>query len=133
MVASWNVHTLQETGLGARRPTVLIACEIARYNIDIAALSETRLPDDGSLVETGTGYTFFLSGLPTVARRIHGVGFAVRTALVQSTQESYNAIDERLPLAKNRFATIVSVYSPTVDSSDDVKDRFYDTLYSTLR
>ena len=39
----------------------------------------------------------------------------------------------RLPLAKNRFATFVSVYSPTLDSSDDVKDRFYDTLYSALR
>ena len=38
----------------------------------------------------------------------------------------------RLPLTKNRFATFVSVYSPTLDSSDDVKDLFYDTLYSTL-
>ena len=64
MVASWNVHTLQDTGLGARRRAALIACELARYNIDIAALSETRLPDEGSLVETGTGYTFFWSGLP---------------------------------------------------------------------
>ena len=39
----------------------------------------------------------------------------------------------RLPLAKDRFATIVSVYSSALDSSDDVKDRFFDTLYSTLR
>ena len=39
----------------------------------------------------------------------------------------------RLPLANNGFATFVSVYSPALDSSDDVKDRFYDTLYSTLR
>ena len=39
----------------------------------------------------------------------------------------------RLPIAKNRFATFVCVYAPTLDSADDVKDRFYDTLYSTLR
>ena len=39
----------------------------------------------------------------------------------------------RRPLAKNRFATFVSVYYPTLDSSDDLKDRFYDTLYSILR
>ena len=39
----------------------------------------------------------------------------------------------RHPLAKNHFVTFVSVYSPTLDSSDDVKDRFYGTLYSTLR
>ena len=137
MVASWNVHTLQDTGLGARRRTALIACELARHNIDIAALSETRLPDEGSLVEMGTGYSFFWSGLPTVARRIHGVGFAVRTALLQCPKESPIATDElvmilRLPLAKNRFATFVSVYSPTLDSSDDVKDCFYDTLYFAI-
>ena len=50
VVASWNVRTLQDTGLGARRRIALIACELARYNIDIAALSKTRLPDEGSLV-----------------------------------------------------------------------------------
>ena len=138
VVASWNVRTLRDTGLGARRRTAFIASELARCNIDIAALSETRLPDAVSLVEMGTGYTFSWSGLPTVARRIHGVGFAVRTALLQSTQDCPIAIDERLmtlrlPLAKNRFVTFVSVYSPTLDSSDDVKDRFYDTLYSNLR
>ena len=138
VVASWNVRTLQDTGLGARRRTALIACELARYNNDIASLSETRLPDKGSFVEMGTGYTFFWSGLPTVARHIHGVGFAVRTALLQSTQESPIAIDERLmtfmlQIHKKSFATFVSVYSPTLDSSDDVNDRFYDTLYSTLR
>ena len=81
VVASWNVRTLQDTGLGARRCTALIVNELARYNIDIAALSETRLPDEGSLVEIGTDCTFFWSCLPTVARRIHGVPFAVRTAL----------------------------------------------------
>ena len=138
VVASWNVRILQDTGVGARRRTVLFACELARYNIYTFALSETRLPDEGSLVEMGTGCAFFWSGLPKVARRIHIVGFAVRTALLQIAQESPIAIDERLmtlrlPLAKNRFATFVSVYSPTLDSSDDVKDRFYDTLYSTLR
>ena len=78
MVTSWNVRTLRDTGLGARRRTALIACELARYNIDIAALSESRLPDEGSLVEMGIGYTFFWSGLPTVSYRIHGLGFAVR-------------------------------------------------------
>ena len=60
------------------------------------------------------------------------------TAFQQSTQESPIVIDERvmtmrLPFAKNRFATFVSVYAPTLESSDDAKDRSYDTLYSTLR
>ena len=39
-----------------------------------------------------------------------------------------------LPLANNRLATFVSIYSQidSSDSSNDVKDRLYDTLISTL-
>lgn len=36
--------------------------ELSRYNIDIAALSETRLIDEGSLTEEGMGYTFYWKG-----------------------------------------------------------------------
>ena len=54
VVACWNVRTLQDTGLEARSRTALIACEIAKYNVDIAALSETRLPDESFLVKMGT-------------------------------------------------------------------------------
>ena len=39
----------------------------------------------------------------------------------------------QLPHAKYRFATFKGVYTPTLDSSDDAKDRFYATLYSTLQ
>ena len=114
--ASWNVRTLQDTGHEARRRTAL------------TALSESRLPEVGSPVEVGTAYTFIWSGLPIDARRIHGVGFTARTALLQNTQESPITIDEqlmtqRLQLAKDCFATFVRVYAPTLDSSDDVYDR----------
>ena len=56
--ASWNVRTLHDTGLGAQRRTALIASELARYNIDIAALCNTRLPDEVTLMEMGTGCKF---------------------------------------------------------------------------
>ena len=98
MVASWNERTLRDTGLGARRRTALIACELARYNIDISALIETRLLDEGSLVEMGTGYISFSSGLITVSRRINVAGFAAMTALLQSRDERLMTL--RLPLAK---------------------------------
>ena len=138
VVASLNVRTLHDTGLVARRCTALIVCDLSRNNIDIAALSETGLADEDTLVEMGTGCTFFWSGLPTVARRIDGVGLAGRTAPFQCTQEFPTAMDERLvtlrlPRAKDRFATFVSVYAPSLDSFDDVKDRIYDTLYSSLQ
>ena len=118
MVDTWNVHILHDTELGAQHRTTLISCQFARYNIDIVALSETRLPEEGSLVEVGTGCTFFCSGLSKDNRRIHGVGFSARTALLSNTKESPITIDERLMilrlfLAKNHFAIFVSVYSPT--------------------
>jgi len=58
-----------------------VACELSRYDIDIAALSETRLVEEWSLNEVGGGYTFFevffspqhavaeTSGIPNRSRR----------------------------------------------------------------
>ena len=96
-----------------------MASELRRYNIDIAALSETRLPDEGSLTERDQGYTFFWKGLPSGSPRIHGVGFAIRNSLLHLLPETPVGINERLmslriPLAKGRYLTILSVYAPTV-------------------
>ena len=44
------------------RRTALVANELKRYNVDIAALSETTFADEGQLTEKGAGYTFFWSG-----------------------------------------------------------------------
>jgi len=41
------------------RRTALVAKELNRYNVDIAALAETRLSDENHLVEVGAGFTFF--------------------------------------------------------------------------
>ena len=47
---SWNVRTLLDRDSTARpERTELSAKELARYRIDIAALSETRLADEGIL------------------------------------------------------------------------------------
>ena len=84
----------------------------------------------------GTGYAFCVFGLLKDARRIHGLRFADRTALLQCAQESPIAMDERstklrLPHGNDRFAAIVNASAQTLDSSDYMKDRFYDTLDST--
>ena len=50
-VAAWNVRTLldrEDTDRPERR-TALIAKELSKYNIDTAALSETRLAGEGTL------------------------------------------------------------------------------------
>jgi hypothetical protein len=63
-IASWNVRTLMDNPTSSRpeRRTALVARELARYDIDIAALSETRMAGEGSLVEAGAGYTFYWQG-----------------------------------------------------------------------
>ena len=37
-----------------------------------------------------------------------------------------------LPLSKKRYATIISVYAPTMTNSDNVKEKFYEDLKSTI-
>ncbi len=115
-----------------------MALELARYNIDIAALSETRLHGEDSLTEAGAGYTFFWKGVPEGSRRNHGVGFAVKSKLLQRIPESPIGINERLmtwriPLAKKRFATLISAYAPTLDAEHNIKDDFYRALDAILQ
>ena len=46
--------------------------------------------------ETTLGYTFFWKGLPPGSRRIHGVGFAVKTILMRSFSEQPVGLTERI-------------------------------------
>ena len=117
-----------------------ISRELKRFDIDIAALSETRLADEGPIKELGGGYTFFWKGKPKYERRIHGVGFAIKNKIVNQLSELLVGFNERLmalrlKLAKNRHATIISAYAPTLDHEDDVKEQFYaelDNIFTTI-
>ena len=77
-IAQWNVRTLldRETTNRPERCTAPVAMELARYNIDIALLSETRFHASGSLNDLE--YTFYWSGKPNGERREAGVGFAIK-------------------------------------------------------
>ena len=101
-LGAWNVRTLMDRDVADRpqRRTALIAQELARYNIDIAALSETRLADTGELCEHGSGYTFFWSGRPSEERREAGVGFAIKTSLVGKLEGLPTGMNDRLIILK---------------------------------
>ena len=139
-IACWNVRTLLDIA-GAGRPerrTALIGKELKRYNLDIVALSETRLSESGSREELESGYTFFWKGKPEGVRREAGVGFAIRSSLVSHLSDLPNGISERLmslriPLKHNRFMTLISVYAPTLTSSQEDIDNFYADLKSTVQ
>ena len=62
------------------RRTALVAMELAKYNIDIAALCVTRFSESGSLNDVK--YSFFWSGKPRGERREAGVDFAIKKDIV---------------------------------------------------
>ena len=125
---------------GTNRPerrTALIASELARYNVQIAALSETRFADEGQLTEQSSGFTFFWIGRGQDERREAGVGFAIKSNLVNKLAAPPKGINDRLmtlrlPLPKKKFATLISAYAPTMTNPDEVKDRFYEDLNDTI-
>ncbi|XP_078083694.1 uncharacterized protein LOC144503067 [Mustelus asterias] len=119
------------------RRTALVARELARYNIDIAALSETRLANVGQLTETGGGYTFLWSGRGSDERRDAGVGFAVRSHLVRKLASLPKDVNDQLmtlhlPLQNRSRATLISTYAPTINNPGEMKDKFYEELDALL-
>nr|VZI34507.1 unnamed protein product [Spirometra erinaceieuropaei] len=119
------------------RRTALVARELARYKMDIAALSETRFSEQGQLEEDGAGYTFFWSGRPRAERRDAGVAFAIRNDIVGRLPCLPQGINDRLmslrlPLWGGKFATIISAYAPTMTNPDAVRDKFYEDLHALL-
>jgi len=63
-LAAWNVRTLLDRDDRPERRTAIIAHELARYNIDIAAFSETRISGSSQFEEASAGYIFFCQGQP---------------------------------------------------------------------
>ena len=109
--------------------------EFAKYNIDISALCEKRFSESSSLIDLE--YSFFWSGKPEGDRREAGVGFAIKKNIVTKLTEMPRPVSDRimamgLPLSKDNFATIISVYAPTMTNPDENKEAFYNQLASVL-
>ena len=75
------------------------------------------------------GYTFYWKGYPQSGKHLHGVGLAIKNTLLPKLTETPVGISERLmtlriPPEKNRYATLLSVYAPTLPSDSESKDSF---------
>ncbi|XP_045446396.1 uncharacterized protein LOC123654541 [Melitaea cinxia] len=137
---AWNVRTLldRDINICPERKTAIVARELLRYDVDVAALSETHLAEEGELVEHGGGYTFFWKGLAASEPRRSGVGFAIKNRLVKQLEECPIHISDRvttlrLHLRNNKYLNVISVYAPTLDKSDDIKDKFYEELAKCIK
>ena len=116
------------------RRTALIAKELARYTIDVAALQETRLGGQGQIQEST--HTFFWIG-KTAGRQDAGVAFAISNNIAGKLSSLPHGISERLmhlriPLAKERFLSVINVYAPTMTYTDEEKEGFYEELAAVV-
>ncbi|VDL93159.1 unnamed protein product [Schistocephalus solidus] len=62
-LVAWNVRSLLDNPMSNQpeRRMAQVTWELARYKVDIAALSKTRFSEQGQLEDVGANYTFFWS------------------------------------------------------------------------
>ncbi|CAH8545534.1 unnamed protein product [Dicrocoelium dendriticum] len=139
-IGCWNVRTLLDRNSSERpeRSTALVAMEIARHHIDIAALNETRLAEQGKLHEACAGYTFYWVGKAASTPRDHRVGFAISDRVHGQLVGEPTSISGRLMtvgvrLGRGKFTTFIITYGPTMCYADDTRDQFYTQLSSVIR
>ncbi|KAG8259134.1 hypothetical protein J6590_108848 [Homalodisca vitripennis] len=96
--------------------------------MDIVALQETRWPLAGKI--NTKGYVIYYSG-NNEGRYYGGVGFAVKKKWSPAVME-FSSFDERMCniRIRGRFRnmSLCSIYAPTEEAEEEVKDIFYDTL-----
>ena len=120
----------------------VIAKQLKKYNIKVAALSETGIYDSG--VKMLSEYTVIYSGLPSVnkARTAHGVAVCRNTEasrVWKNTGAEWEAVNERIIKIRMNCkpinVTIIAVYAPVNPSStaaSQSNDKFYSDLQDTL-
>jgi exonuclease III len=136
---SWNVRSCY-----CVTKRELIVCQLKRYQIEVAALTETNIPDSGIYVVKG--YTFIYSGtLENERSRVaHGAAVCLGPKASRAWRNSgstWKAVHSRIVTVRIKFQpipiTVIAVYAPVNPSNGlkaDVKacDEFYKTLQSSI-
>jgi exonuclease III len=135
-IGTWNVRTLLDN-VHADKSTDVAANELAQYNINIAALQETRFAEERQLTDKGADYTFFWSGRKQDERREAGVGFAIRSNLVKNLESLPKGFNDRLmvmqlPLPVGKKASLISAHAPTMTNPGKAKDKIDEVFNSLL-
>ena len=111
------------------RKTSLLNHDLDRLNVDIAALSETRLPDSCSIKESI--YTIFWYGRPQEQKREQSADFAIANSIIPFCETTVvittRLMSSRVHTSKGPLM-IFSVYALTLQADDEVKNDFYQLL-----
>ena len=105
---------MQDSEDHPQRRSALVTRELARLDIDIAALRQVRFAEQGSIWEGGAGYFLFWSGKKKDERRLSGVGIIIKTSIIGKLQNlpvghSDRIMSLTLKIQDNKFATVLSV------------------------
>uniref|UniRef100_H3A5L3 Endonuclease/exonuclease/phosphatase domain-containing protein n=1 Tax=Latimeria chalumnae TaxID=7897 RepID=H3A5L3_LATCH len=88
------------------------------------------LADVGSIQEAN--YTFFWQGKSAKESHLHGISFCCEQQVETPTGNSERIISLGLQTTIGSV-NIISAYAPTLNSSPEEKDKFYDTLHQVVK
>lgn len=122
---TWNVRSMC---LGKLE---VIKREMLRLHIDILGVSEINWIGNGFFYSDD--FTVFYSGNDTIRRK--GVAFIASKKIARCVESFRNISDRIITIrisGKPRNTTIMQVYAPTTDASDEEIENFYFELQKTL-
>ena len=123
-VGTWNVQTLWSPG-----KLEILKHEIERYNCDVLGLSEMRWTGQGEL----NNGEIIWSG--EEKRHVRGVGFYLSNKAKRALM-GYNPVNPRIMAARFRGKplniTVIQVYAPPAESSEEEIEEFYEKLEDTI-
>ena len=121
-IATWNVRTLSQAG----KLQQLIE-EFNKCKLNILGISEARWKDSGKIKSEGK--TFLFSG--HAEHHIHGVGLILDRE-ADRAMIGWKPVNDRIITVRfqSRHAktTLIQVYAPTEDATEEAKDTFYQQL-----
>ena len=125
-IGTWNVRTLYQAGKLANALQ-----EMNSMNIDILGLADTRWTGSGKIVKEN--HTMIYSGGND---HYNGVGIILRNKIA-NTIMGYWAISDRVLMVKLQGRpfniTIIQVYAPTQDHSDEEIEEFYEEIQRAIK
>lgn len=126
-IGTWNVLSWYRPG------AALHAVEqLEKNKMDITAIQEVRWPESGS-VRVSRSMVYFSGSQQN--RHEFGTGFVVADRLVDSLI-TFEPVSERICYIRFRGTwynhSFISVYAPTEEHDEDVKDAFYDELEGVI-
>ncbi|XP_067124015.1 craniofacial development protein 2-like [Centruroides vittatus] len=125
-VGTWNVRVMTLSRLE------IVKKEMIRCNFDILGVSELHWKGDGFF--QSDDHTVYFSGKDNIRRE--SVAFIVNKKVVRCIS-GYNASNERIILikinSKPMNINFIQVYVPTIDSTEEEVEAFYNKLHNTIK